>query len=259
MARVGQDGAVRIDELAADLEVSAMTIHRDLDALAHRGLIERVRGGARAIGTQMTERDVAVRRLTNVALKADLAEVVLGLVHPGEVVALDDSTTVAAVGYRLARRDPGAVITHSLELIVELGRSHPDLTLIGLGGRYVPATDSFLGQSTCAQMRTLSADVSVVSTTSVRGGALYHPDEDAALTKRSCVALGQRKVLVFDSSKFDALGVHRVAALADFDDIVVDSQLSPAAAKMLQASGARIHLVAAQAPPEPTVAGPIVL
>ncbi len=43
---VREHGHARVDDLAQRLGVSIMTIHRDLDALAEEGLIERVRGGA---------------------------------------------------------------------------------------------------------------------------------------------------------------------------------------------------------------------
>lgn len=41
-----QEQKVTIDDLAARLNVSIMTIHRDLDALAKAGQVEKVRGGA---------------------------------------------------------------------------------------------------------------------------------------------------------------------------------------------------------------------
>jgi DeoR/GlpR family transcriptional regulator of sugar metabolism len=48
-ARVDAEGWVKVAELAA-LDVSEMTIRRDLDALAEQGLVQRVRGGATAVG-----------------------------------------------------------------------------------------------------------------------------------------------------------------------------------------------------------------
>ena len=44
-------GAVRVSELTELLDVSEMTVRRDLDALAAGGLLEKVHGGATLRGT----------------------------------------------------------------------------------------------------------------------------------------------------------------------------------------------------------------
>src|SRR3954447_16076468 len=46
-------GGVRVSDLTEQLQVSYMTIRRDLDALAERGLVEKVHGGA-TVATQRT-------------------------------------------------------------------------------------------------------------------------------------------------------------------------------------------------------------
>jgi len=48
-------GAVRVSELTELLQVSDMTIRRDLDALAASGLVEKVHGGATARGRLSTD------------------------------------------------------------------------------------------------------------------------------------------------------------------------------------------------------------
>lgn len=241
-------GTARLDALAERFEVSAMTMHRDLDALARQGSVERVRGGVRYLARPLIESDVAVRRAANAETKIALVRRVRDLLNPGEVVALDDSTTVASIAPLLPEVQPAALITHSLALLGVLSRAMPGTPLIGLGGRYVATTDSFLGAATCQQMRGLSADVSLISTTSVRAGALYHPDEEAARTKTACMRVGQRRILVCDSTKAGAPGVHYVADLKEFDEIVVDSHLDGETLARMEASGARLHLVEAPRP-----------
>lgn len=241
--KVNAEGAVRTDELAESFGVSAMTVHRDLELLDRLGALRRVRGGARAVTGEVTEADVAQRRRRNAATKRALAQAASELIESGGVLALDDSTTVEALGLFLHALNPACVITHSLAQMQALSASQPRMPLIGLGGRFVPATGSFLGSATVRQAEGLSADVAVVSTTSVRGDSLYHPDEDAALTKQALIQSGRTRILICDSSKFGAAGLHFVARLDDFDDIVVEDGLPAWAADALAASGARVHRV----------------
>jgi hypothetical protein len=46
LAKLRETGRVQVSDLSATLGVSRMTIHRDLDALAQEGLLEKVFGGA---------------------------------------------------------------------------------------------------------------------------------------------------------------------------------------------------------------------
>ncbi|MET8005672.1 substrate-binding domain-containing protein [Nonomuraea glycinis] len=46
LASAQRDGAVRVSQLVGELGVSHVTIRRDLEALIHEGVLERVRGGA---------------------------------------------------------------------------------------------------------------------------------------------------------------------------------------------------------------------
>ena len=61
LARVREDGGVRVADLARELGVSDMTVRRDLELLDNRGLIEKVHGGATALPGQRPVR-ARVRR-----------------------------------------------------------------------------------------------------------------------------------------------------------------------------------------------------
>jgi DeoR/GlpR family transcriptional regulator of sugar metabolism len=49
LERIQRDGGVSVADLARDLTVSSITVHRDLEHLSREGLVERVHGGARAL------------------------------------------------------------------------------------------------------------------------------------------------------------------------------------------------------------------
>ena len=242
---VGERTTAKIEELAERFSVSAMTVHRDLDVLTRAGLIERIRGGARAIPRHISERDVRLRSGTKTAQKEALALVASALARDGDIVALDDSTTVAAMCPYLAARKPSAVITHSLGVMHRLSQENPEITMVGLGGQYYPETDSFLGAVVVDQISRVFADVAFISTTSLKNTALYHPDAEAALTKRAVAMMGDRKVLLVDSSKFEVKsGLYHVVDLAVFDDVVVEADLPAEHRAQLERLDLTVHYVA---------------
>jgi DeoR/GlpR family transcriptional regulator of sugar metabolism len=159
-------------------------------------------------------------------------------------VCLDDSTNVGAMGKYVADRHPSTVITHSLGLMGVIAQ-HPTIAMVGLGGQYYSETDSFLGTVVVDQVRRVAADLVFVSTTALKNGALFHPDAEAALTKKAIIEMAERKVLLADASKFEANGLYHVVDLDVFDDIVVGADLPAQHRAQLERLGLAIHIAPA--------------
>ncbi|WP_196250846.1 DeoR/GlpR family DNA-binding transcription regulator [Cellulomonas sp. JZ18] len=243
---VARRSTVRVDELVDRLGVSRMTVHRDLQHLAEKNLVVRVHGGIRRVHPRVTESDLTVRSGLRREIKAALAERAADLVQDGDVLALDDSSTVAFVLDHLAVRHDLTVITHSLALMRDVAALTPRMALIGLGGDYYPETESFLGPGVANQARELRADTVLVSTTALRAGVLYHPDYEAALTKRTLLEVAERRVLLVDATKLSGPGLYRVAALDEFHDVVIDASAGRERIDELREhTDARFHLVGA--------------
>ena len=237
---VEEHTSAKLEVMAETFGVSVMTVHRDLDQLTRDGRLERVRGGARAIPRRFAERDVRLRRHMNSGQKDLLARTAAALIPSGAIVCLDDSTTVGAMGQYIADRQPSTVITHSLGLMGVVAQ-HPSIALVGLGGQYYSETDSFLGTVVVDQVKRIAADLVFVSTTALKNGALFHPDAEAALTKKAIIEVAERKVLLADTSKFESNGLYHVVDLDVFDDIVVAADLPASHRAQLERLGLTIH------------------
>ena len=241
--RVAELGFVRVDQLADECGVSIMTVHRDLDELESRGFLHKVRGGATSAPTRTFHGDLAHRMQAQVREKKLLAEyVVRSEVVPGQVVALDDSTTALAVARLLPQRAPLTVVTHFLPVIRTLA-DHPGIELIGLGGRFVPSYDSFLGQATAAAAGELQTDVLFMSTTAVIDGVCYIQSQDTVVTRRALIASAARTVGLVDHTKFGRRALHRLVDLVDLDRVVVDPNTAPEVVQDLRRRSVAVEVV----------------
>ena len=83
-ARVQSEGRVKVVELAVAFDVSEMTIRRDLDMLAEQGVVQRIRGGAVAIGPQ----PFAERFSRHVRAKDRIASKLAPLVGDGGAIGI---------------------------------------------------------------------------------------------------------------------------------------------------------------------------
>ena len=106
--RLDVDGRVRVTELAEALDVSEMTIRRDLETLVDDGLAQRVHGGAVAVGPQQ----FAARFQQNARAKARLADKLVDLVGTGGAVGIDASSTLQRLATRLGGARDITVLTN---------------------------------------------------------------------------------------------------------------------------------------------------
>ncbi|MBE7210542.1 MAG: DeoR/GlpR transcriptional regulator [Gluconacetobacter diazotrophicus] len=232
-----RETSAQVIELAERFGVSRMTVHRDLDVLSEQGFVLKVHGGARAAPLKRVETDYAQRSLTATAEKRAIARAAAALVQPDQVVAIDDSSTGALLAGTLAGTlgEGGrlTVITNGLGAIERL-QHEPAITVIGLGGSYLPHYHGFFGTLSEQNLRHLRADMVFISAQTIWQDAIFHPEEVIARNQRALLAVAERRVLLADNRKFGAPALHRVAALAEFDVVVTDAGLGAAELALLR-------------------------
>jgi DeoR/GlpR family transcriptional regulator of sugar metabolism len=236
--------SVTVRELAERFSVSAMTIHRDLDALEAMGVLRKVRGGATAQPTALYESSLAFRAAQMPDAKRRIAAAAAERVKPGASVALDDSTTTLAMLPFLAEIGHLTIVTYFASVIEEVARLAPDtLELIVVGGKYSHKYHAFGGVLAEKQLMDLSVDHSFISVSSVdvaRG--TFHQELDQAALKRTLVRIALDSSLLVDSTKFGSSALHRVVELSEFDAIYVDDALSPPLVAKLSQGSAELHV-----------------
>ena len=241
--------SVTVRDLAERFDVSAMTIHRDLDALEAIGVLRKVRGGATAQPTALYESSLGFRLAQMPDAKREIAAAAAARVKPGASVALDDSTTTLAMLPFLAEIGHLTVVTYFASVVEEVSRLAPDtLELVVVGGTYSHKDHSFGGVLAEQQLMDLSVDHSFVSVPAVdveRGA--YHQEVDQAALKRTLARVAHDSSLLVDSTKFASSALHRVVELSEFDAIYVDDGLSPDIVAKLSRGSSALHIVREEA------------
>lgn len=234
-------GYVAIDELAAGLSVSLMTIHRDLDALADEGWIMKVRGGARIHPAALLDTTVRSRAERNMREKRAIAVRALTHIRKGHVIFLDESTTSAAMLDDLPGRGPLTIVTNSLAAIVRLS-GEPAIELISTGGTYRHGYDAFFGMVATDAVCRLKADVLFMSTTAVDKGVCCHKSEETVQFKRALMQSSACKILLADHSKFGLRALYGLAPVTDFDLVIVDDGIGQAELDELKRLGVTVEV-----------------
>src|SRR5438552_509246 len=114
---------VRVADLSERFGVSEVTVRGDLDALAERGQIRRIRGGAVPNSNARSERPFEETQSTHVAEKHLIASVAASLISSGETLILDVGTTTTAIAHELVMRTDLhdiVVFTNAINIALEL-------------------------------------------------------------------------------------------------------------------------------------------
>ena len=218
-------GSISIEDLAALLDVSVMTVHRDLDELESQNIVRKSRGAATALPSSAVESNDAYRRGQQREEKAELAHAALEFVQQGQTVMLDDSTTLLPLLDILPARAPLTVASNSLSVINGLATKE-GIQMVSVGGEYVSWCNAFMGQMATDAIDALQVDLLIMSTSAVIGGACYHQRQDTVSVKRAMMRAAATTVLLLDHTKFERRAMFELCDLTAFDHIIVDSKTS---------------------------------
>lgn len=219
-------GSASAAELVDLTGVSLMTVHRDVDELARRGLVRKYRGGVSAQPTSVFEAHSEYRLTVRRAEKGAIARAALPLVEPGSSIMIDDSTTALALVDLLGEVGPLTVVTNYRPAL-DLLRDMSEVRLIALGGEYSRTHDSFNGIACLESIAAMSVDAAFVSTSSMTGSMTYHQEQEVVLVKRAMLDAAARGVLLMDHAKSPRRALHQLRPLSHFDALVVDAAVDP--------------------------------
>lgn len=240
VAHVVEERFASAAELAAMCGVSVMTIHRDIDDLAHRGILRKVSGGVSALPSTVFEASSEIRMQIEPGSKEALAKVAQSFVEPGMSVMLDDSTTVLALARLLNDKGPLTILTNYRQAL-EVFRDNDDVRLIIIGGQYSRTHDSFIGLPSDSSVTSYAVDIVFQSTSTMGPRMTYHQEQDVVHMKRSMLKSGARRVLLMDASKVGRTSLHHYVPVGDFTDVVLTDDV-PAEIVAELDEQCRVHL-----------------
>jgi DeoR/GlpR family transcriptional regulator of sugar metabolism len=230
LERIRRTGGASVAELAREHGVSQITVYRDLERLAGDGLVERVHGGARALGSDgpTIETDWTKRLRQARAAKEEIGAHAADWVEDGSTIFVDSSTSCLALARRLERKPPKALtlVTNSPAIALDL---HADSVHVIVTPGEVDQNLRMIGGRWAAEfLSELNFDVAFVSAAGLTlDKGLTTTRRALADTLNAARAVSARTVGLIDSSKFGRSSLLSIALAQELDAIVVDGDLPP--------------------------------
>ena len=217
------NGSVRVTNLARRLGVTEETIRRDLEKLGNEGLLVRIHGGAISVHDERQDIPFEVRKTTNLAQKQAIAARAVELIHEGDVIALDASTTALELA-RLIPDMPITVVTNALGVASAL-LDRKLVKVVSTGGQLDSDSACFVGSMAEAGLARFSVSRVFFSCKGVdldRG--LSEANDEHASIKKNMLDLADRVYLLADHSKFGLRSMVFFAQASEIDTLITDTE-----------------------------------
>ncbi len=243
LEQIERQGTVSVIDLAEALDVSDMTIRRDLTELERIGMIRRVHGGAVSARGRSFEPPLFFRSTENKAVKQLLGKYAAQMISEGDSITLDVGSTAYEIAVNLADRHNITLITPSIP-IANLFLNRSDVRLIIPGGIVRPGESSMVGELARRNLETLFVDrlfLGMAAIDSQAGLTEYNMDD--ADVKKAMIKNAKEVVLVVDSSKFEKTAFAFVAPIKAVHHLITDAEPPKALLSVLKANSVAVHIV----------------
>jgi DeoR family transcriptional regulator, aga operon transcriptional repressor len=228
MQELRQSGMVSVESLSAELDVSLVTIRRDLDQLERDGLLHRTHGGAVSIEPLFYEpfkndRSFQAQLEKFADEKRRIGRAAAALIEKGETIALTPGTTTMEVIRSLPLNQNITVVTNTVNIAMELSK-RKDLDIFVTGGHLRGDWFSLVGLTAIQSLERMLIHTLFIGADgidAVWGANCLSPDEsdlNSAMAK-----LARRRIAVVDHSKFGVVAGWRICQTQDLHVLITDT------------------------------------
>lgn len=241
---IGQRHYVNVSDVAAELQVSEMTIRRDLDRLAESGLVSRDHGGATARAPEPAfdadEPSFEARGRREAAAKQLIAAAAAQMVSSGQTVGIDTGSTTHRFARELLEVPGLRLFCSNLRTAGLLaGGKSP---VYALGGAIRPSEFSVCGPMARSQLAGLWLDIVFLGVSGLTTQGIFDYTLEDAEIKRAFMEQAGQVVVLCDASKFDHRSLVQVAPFDRVHVLVTNAAPPEHLAEPLERAGVKIIL-----------------
>ncbi|WP_323134713.1 transcriptional repressor AgaR [Pontibacter kalidii] len=241
--RLQQEGKVNVADLCADMDVSSVTIRKDLKLLEDKGLLFRTHGGATLHNPYTIDRSVNEKEKIQSTEKMLIGTAAAKLLQPNDSILIASGTTVLALAKSIQPKGQLTVITSALNVSQELIQ-RPEIEVIQLGGLLRKSSSSVTGPYAESILTDFSFSKLFLGVDGIDlEFGLTTTNVMEAHLNRQMIKVSQKTIVLADSTKFGRRGFGRICGFEDIDQIITDRGVPDYVVKALEAMGTKVTIV----------------
>ena len=239
-----EKGFADVTQLSELLRVSPITVRRDLDELAGRGLVTRYFGGAKLAESAQEDDEPAYLETTtqHLAQKRAIARRAAEMLENGDTVFINSSSTALLIYPYIQDRSVLVVTNNGRSL---LSQRAAGVELVLTGGEVYGDKQSLVGQFALDALSRITATKCIlgVSGISVQGGITSRVIQETAINQMMLRRCSGPKIVVADYTKIGLEHNFFSGRLGDITHLITDTGADPQKLDSIRCAGITVDAV----------------
>lgn len=233
-------GSVNIQELSDQMEVSGVTIRKDLKLLEDKNLLFRTHGGGSINNPYAVERTINEKEFINAEEKQRIAKAALGLIKENDSIMIGSGTTVFELARCLQPTKQITVITPAVKVTLELS-NRPNVEVLQLGGLIRQNSSSVAGSYAEYILANISCGILFIGVDGIDFdfGLSISNLTEAGLNQKM-INVAQSVAILADHTKFGKRGIGKICDLDAVQYIITDQGVSKETVEALEDRGIKV-------------------
>lgn len=232
-----QCDSASVNDLAEKLNVSSVTIRKDLSELEKENKLYRSHGKAILINPYIIDRNLNEKQKLYIEEKIAIGEEAAKLITPKDFILIASGTTVYYFALRIEPQHPLTVITSSIQ-VAEILSKNPSIEIIQLGGIIRQRTLSVVSKFAEQMVTNFSCNKLFMGADGIDlDHGIFATNLLEASLNKVMIKCAQKIVILADSSKFTRRGFSKICDIDEIDHIITDDRISDATARLIEDRG----------------------
>lgn len=241
--KLKKEGSVNVIDLCTELNVSSVTIRKDLKMLEDKELLFRTHGGGTRSNPYTVDRPVKEKEMIHFREKNGIGAAAAKLIAPNDCILIASGTTVVSLARQIQPVGHLTVVTAALNVAQEL-LHHAAVEVIQLPGIIRSTSSSVTGNYAESMLNDFSFSKLFLGVDGIDAEfGLTTTNIMEAQLNRKMIAASQQTIVVADSSKFGKRGFGRICGLDDIEQVITDANISDHMVETLKGSGIEVTII----------------
>lgn len=237
-----KEGFVKVVDIAKKLDVTTVTVRKDLKVLEEKGLLYRTHGSASPVNPHMADRHVKEKEKLKIKEKRLIGAYAARLIEEDDSIVINSGSTICAFAEQIEPNGRLTVVTSSIKATSILGEQ-AGINVVQLGGALRRSSMSVIGTPALHFLDNITCSKVFLGVDGVDldFGVTTSNVEEAELNQ-AMMAVALKTIVLCDSSKFGKKGFGKICGLDKIDIVVTDEAVSASMVRLLEEQGIEVVL-----------------